>query len=179
VLFRDMSSGALNFNARATYEKYKTEAYKPVTPVDCRNNPENPACTQPGRCTGTQTSYRHSVAGEALTENVETAEWTGTSECRTDADCRIADVVAPTTVSYRPPTCFGGLGCDPITTTTQMVRTVATCNIVAPERSNDANLLLKVSVDRECSQWLGCRSSETVLDPSTNRYTEVCSMPAI
>ena len=182
VLFRDMSSGALNFNARASYEKYRAEGYKPVTPVDCRNNPENPLCNQPGRCVGTRTTIDRSSVSDGLidrlVENVSSEPWVGVSECRTDDDCR--DIVANTgSLTYR-----SGLTTDPsfirsVTTSTRSIVTRSTCNAVTPERANDANLLLKTSVDRECSQWLGCRSSETVLDPSTNRYVEICSVPAL
>ncbi len=183
VLFRDMSSGALNYNARATYEKYKEQAFRPVTPVDCRNNPDNPLCRMPGRCEGTRaTILRTAVpltSGGGVDEVVTSEAWVGASQCRTDDDCRIPADHSPERISYQ--FFSGGPGGDVTTdtTSTRSVLTRATCNTVPPERSNDANLLLKVSVDRECSQWLGCRSSETVLDPSTNKYKEICSVPAL
>ena len=48
------------------------------------------------------------------------------------------------------------------------------CTAVLAEE-NDANVLVKVKLDRDCAQWLGCRSSETVFDPSTSEYKEVCT----
>ncbi len=48
----------------------------------------------------------------------------------------------------------------------------ATCGSTA---ANDANLIVKVNVDRDCSQWLGCSSSESVFDPSTGRYKDLCT----
>ncbi len=46
-------------------------------------------------------------------------------------------------------------------------------------QQNNANLLLKVNVDRDCAQWLGCKSSETVYNPSTNKYTDICTNLAL
>ncbi len=40
--------------------------------------------------------------------------------------------------------------------------------------TNDSNLIVKVNLDRDCAQWLGCRSSETVFDPATRNYKDVC-----
>lgn len=187
VLFRDMSSGALNYNARASYEKYKQGGYKPVTPIDCRNNPENPLCNQTGRCVGTRTTIDRTTIGAPTTVHASdqaavgirstTEDWTGTAECRTDDECRVLPVESGTTFAYRVVT--GPSTFDTRTTSTRTILTRAACNAVTPERANDANLLLKVAVDRECSQWLGCRSSETVFDPSTNRYKEICSVPAL
>lgn len=184
VLFRDMSSGALNYNARASYEKYKAEGYKPTTPVDCRNNPENPLCNVPGRCQGTRRTIIRSVvpieSGGGFTEAISSEPWIGTAQCRTNDDCRVADINSPEQITYQLARGLGlGGGFTTETTSTRAIITQATCATVPPERSNDANLLLKVSVDRECSQWLGCRSSETVLDPSTNKYVEICSVPAL
>lgn len=40
--------------------------------------------------------------------------------------------------------------------------------------SNNANMLVKVRKDRECSEWLDCKSASAVFDPKTNTYTTVC-----
>jgi hypothetical protein len=39
---------------------------------------------------------------------------------------------------------------------------------------SDANLILKVDRDRECGEWLQCRSSHRVFDTQTGNYKEVC-----
>ncbi|MCC7522204.1 hypothetical protein IT407_00145 [Candidatus Uhrbacteria bacterium] len=39
---------------------------------------------------------------------------------------------------------------------------------------NTANLLIKVNIDRDCSQWLGCKSAETVFDSATREYKDIC-----
>ncbi|HLC70053.1 MAG TPA: hypothetical protein VJH75_03340 [Patescibacteria group bacterium] len=50
---------------------------------------------------------------------------------------------------------------------------------VAPDPNlpgtKDANLIVKVTQDRKCSEWLACNSSQTVFDPDTNAYKEVCA----
>ncbi len=39
---------------------------------------------------------------------------------------------------------------------------------------NDANTILKVSRDRECGEWLQCRSSHRVFDSQSGSYKETC-----
>ncbi len=43
--------------------------------------------------------------------------------------------------------------------------------LVAP---SDSNVILKVDRDRECGEWLQCRSSHRVFDAQTGNYREVC-----
>lgn len=45
--------------------------------------------------------------------------------------------------------------------------------------SSDANLLLKIKIDRDCAQWLGCKSSESVFDAATSQYKEICTNVAL
>lgn len=57
--------------------------------------------------------------------------------------------------------------------------TVQNGELVAPVAGsgssvNDANVVLKVSRDRECGEWLQCRSSHRVFDPQSGTYKEVC-----
>ena len=47
------------------------------------------------------------------------------------------------------------------------------------EQDNDANLILKVKIDRDCAQWLGCKSSETVYDAGAGRYRDICTNMAL
>jgi hypothetical protein len=44
-----------------------------------------------------------------------------------------------------------------------------------PSCKLDANILLKVGKDRQCGEWLACRSSSVVWDKDNNRYKVVCS----
>lgn len=77
--------------------------------------------------------------------------------CEVDADCALPPEPAGCT----------GAGC------TVTYRT----SCVTPQ--NDANVLVKVNTDRDCSQWLGCQSAETVFDPVTNQYKDVCTNLAL
>jgi hypothetical protein len=38
----------------------------------------------------------------------------------------------------------------------------------------DANIILKVDRDRECGEWLQCRSSHRVFDPQLGNFKEIC-----
>ncbi len=40
---------------------------------------------------------------------------------------------------------------------------------------NDANIVIKVGADRECAEWLTCRSTDAVSDEATGRYKYRCS----
>ncbi len=40
---------------------------------------------------------------------------------------------------------------------------------------NDANVVLKVARDRQCGEWLDCRSSETVFNQTSGQYQNVCT----
>ncbi|MEK7131523.1 MAG: hypothetical protein AAB797_02190 [Patescibacteria group bacterium] len=48
--------------------------------------------------------------------------------------------------------------------------------LVAPvaSTSNDANIILKVDRDRECGEWLQCRSSHRIFDSQSGNYKEIC-----
>ncbi len=78
-------------------------------------------------------------------------DYVGTATCDSDADCVF-------------PAEDGG-------------RTTYRVSCVVPR--NDANVLVKVNTDRDCAQWLGCRSAETVFDPATSQYKDVCTNLAL
>lgn len=40
---------------------------------------------------------------------------------------------------------------------------------------NTANIVIRVKRDRQCGEWLDCRSSENVFNPSTGQYQSVCT----
>lgn len=42
------------------------------------------------------------------------------------------------------------------------------------DEANNANMLVKVRKDRECSEWLDCKSASSVFDKTTNSYKTVC-----
>ncbi len=39
---------------------------------------------------------------------------------------------------------------------------------------NDSNRIIKVTRDRQCTEWLACRSATEVFDPSTNTFRQLC-----
>jgi|GEM_PF-5850253 len=49
--------------------------------------------------------------------------------------------------------------------------------LVAPVSTagNDANIIIRVKRDRQCGEWLDCRTSENVFNPSTGTYQSVCT----
>lgn len=53
---------------------------------------------------------------------------------------------------------------------------ISTGNAVNPisDDLNNANMLVKVRKDRECSEWLDCKSASAVFDKTTNAYKIVC-----
>ena len=50
--------------------------------------------------------------------------------------------------------------------------------LVAPQSGgvqNDSNIIIRVQRDRQCGEWLDCRSSETVFNSTTGQYQNVCT----
>lgn len=43
------------------------------------------------------------------------------------------------------------------------------------DSGNDTNVVIRVSRDRQCGQWLDCRSSEAVFNPSSGQFQNVCT----
>lgn len=176
ILLRDTSDATNRYNARATYASQQALARpQSVQPIDCRRNPNDPNCiAQPiGQCEGTirycplddpRCERTPSVNGFnqfTLASRVEA--WRDTSRmslltCRTDNDCTDTSPVRTT---------LPGVGDGYYTRT-------GTC-----ENPNDTNLIVKVNLDRDCAQWLGCSSSEVVLDPATNRTRNLCTNLAL
>ncbi len=44
---------------------------------------------------------------------------------------------------------------------------------------NDANLVVRIKLDRDCATWLGCQSGETVFDAVQGKYVDLCSTYAV
>jgi hypothetical protein len=40
---------------------------------------------------------------------------------------------------------------------------------------NDSNIVIRVKRDRQCAQWLDCRTSETVFNPADGSFSNVCT----
>ncbi len=48
-------------------------------------------------------------------------------------------------------------------------------NAVSAAGTNDTNIVIRVQRDRQCGEWLDCRSSENVFNPTTGQYQNVCT----
>ncbi len=188
VLMRDTMSEDNRYNARATYATQQAMPRPtPILPIDCVRNPTDPTCrVQTGTCEGT---IRYCATALACREAAVPVSFPATGEvrgnvwpmslvnilwhdqptvlnllrCHTDADC-IDEAFVPVPAS--PPT-------SPPTPPSYYQRT-GSCKI-----ENDANLIVKVNIDRDCAQWLGCSSSEVVFDPATNRSRSLCTNVAL
>jgi hypothetical protein len=175
ILIRDTSDANDRYNARATYAGQQSlPRLLPVQPIDCQRNPADPNCrAQKGECSGTikacPTSDPTCAGIPGLNEFSlgalsATDVWRSSpilmslTTCRVDSDC---------TDSAPRPGFIPGVGAVVYTRR-------ATCSV-----PNDANLIVKVKMDRDCAQWLGCSSSEVVSDPATNRTRNLCTNLAL
>lgn len=184
VPFRNMSDARLLYSTEATLASYQSHQLTAVPPVDCQSNPTQPGCAmvRTGKCTGTKVVTRYTPVygvgtlsrviigtGDAITVSTT---YVGGS-CSQDTDCagEAASRLSGRMFTYS--LVSGETAHDP-----EIETHVAgiTCN---KPSLNDANQIIKVKVDRDCAQWLGCSSGETVYDPSVNRYREVCTQTAL
>lgn len=175
ILFNDLSDTRLKYNTGATYKKSRDEGDTAQQPIDCANDPDNPYCTSCktpkldcgtgpwpsfgpcNKCNQTPPPPGQKCMPEATqfiptSKNIANAinQFNNTA-CTADADCSIN---------------LGG---------TQGT-VVGTCS---PGAVNNANVVLKVNLDRDCAEWLGCATAETVFDPVQQKYVDVCTETAL
>ncbi len=173
VLFNNKSIGDMQANSKATYQKSVDERGAAQTPVDCKNDPENPYCkvcvnfslmdlpsganpTTPGELLSSlQLNPVNTLTyAKQLIDYELKLEKSGLL-CESDLDCAFegqaifAEGAAPSN--------FSGFA-------------VGSCG-----RQNDSNVVIKVQLDRECARWMGCRTGETVYDPAQQKYVNQCS----
>lgn len=163
ILLRDMSASILKYNIPASYAKYRANNFKATKPLDCEGADKKDAFCQTTVCKGTETITGEDIFKRQLTP--ETKEWIG-SACIQDSQC-VYDVTGDkeiiNLVLFNKTHSFKG-----------------TCqNVPGITLKNDANTLMKVDIDRDCAQWLGCKSAETVFDTATNKYKDVCTNLAL
>lgn len=189
VLFRDMSDGFLKYNVKASYARYQ-QSFTPSPPVNCRETPDDIHCAQVGKCVGTIRMFnrtntrqlRSSLPGDPagtrrdfdIINEIQTSsqEWTGAS-CTVDSECQVDPVWSGDDLPFLV---LNDSGFSVVSTTRSRVTRYDTrCDVRDAEDSNDSNLIVKVNVDRDCAQWLGCKSAETVRDPATNQYKDLCT----
>lgn len=151
VLFRDLSDSRLRWSVKATNEKAHLENDAPQTPIDCVADPSNPFCKDVGRCANLTLTgcggQGCAAAAAGFDSGPAFIAKKLNQSCSVDTDCsHSADQGDPD-------------GYD----------VVGTC------QKNDANVVVKVKLDRDCAQWLGCSSSETVFDPAQQKYVDLCT----
>lgn len=190
VLLRNMSKSNLTYSTEATLAAYQANNLKPVAATDCQANPSAPGCgaARTGRCVGTRVTTRYRVVRRSGTElsgividtdqvvvdGTTSGPYSGNTCVRT-SDCEAeAAPVYSGTLSYT-----GGISVGRTVQQTHQIESQV--NGIACERpsANDANEIVKVRIDRDCAQWLGCSTGETVYDPSTNRYRDTCTQVAL
>ncbi len=186
VLLRDMSSAQPLYNTNASYAAFQANRLNPVQPVNCQTDPTNQHCRQGaivGRCQIETRTLRRRVERvgtdfvndvptrfiDQIVETSQTATTTG-GVCTFDRDCE-----APVS-SVGPDVVYVDRNGRNVLTPSFESRSVASC---IPGEVNDANIIAKVTLDRDCAQWLGCSSGETVFDPATGRYREICTNTAM
>ena len=154
VLFRDTTNSDVNYNTKATYAKSNADNQAPESPINCASDSSNPLCQNGKICTDIKwkcvtdpsTGIMNCPLPAAVPDYIKTK--TGAS-CVTDTDCASKPVFGTTSV-------FTG-----------------TC--AQQTLKNDANLILKVRLDRDCATWLGCSAGETVYDSSQSKYVDLCT----
>ncbi len=165
VLFRDLSDPRNRYNTVATYAKSKAEGDTPQTPIDCVTDPDNAYCQGAGRCVGVavdpRCEYRDGPDADSIPDQYYCAHIAST----------FSDTVVKNFVStHQGASCNSDAEC----TDQDPEHAIAgTCEI------NNANAVLKVKLDRDCAQWLGCSSAETVYDPAQGKYVDLCTDVAV
>lgn len=184
VLVRDMSSSVLRYSLDATLQAYSNNRLEPIAPVNCEENPNSPGCPR-GRCVGTRVRMDRvspgglvQIARSEIQETETRSSYVG-GQCGAVNDCE-ADAAPQRSVevvSY-----LTAIGAESLPAWETRVEGL-NCEVTLPGGGrtsvNDANMVVKVRMDRDCAQWLGCSSGETVYDPATNRYREICTQTAL
>ncbi|MBI5654908.1 hypothetical protein HZC53_04635 [Candidatus Uhrbacteria bacterium] len=151
VLFRDMNSNQLPFSTGASYAKAHAQGDSAVSPVNCTTDPDSDYCkNSKGRCTNLRYVNCAGLVCSLKTWESFISSHLGAS-CDSNADCS----------NMLPPGATNGFAVS------------GTC------QKNDANLVIKVKMDRDCKTWLGCSSAETVYDPSQQKYVDLCTNLAV
>lgn len=163
VLFRDLSDPRNRYSTVATYAKSKAEDDTPQAPVDCVTDPNNAFCQNAGRCVGVSVSLQCQHLDGPDPDSAPDYYF-----CPQGGNA-YADYLADDFIdAHQGASCNTNADCsDP------GLFIGGTCEV------NNANAVLKVKLDRDCAQWLGCSSAETVYDPAQGKYVDVCTDVAV
>jgi hypothetical protein len=153
ILLRNQSDPILRYSTKATDLAYRANNFNAVQPIDCVADPSNPFCAP--RCIGKKIT------------NPPAGRIAASYESDFEGDvCEIATDGTDNCDTLHPSESAPGGG-------------TITYDVTCRRPANDANTLIKVNTDRDCSQWLGCESAETVFDPATNQYKDICTNLAL
>jgi hypothetical protein len=181
VLFNDTGEPGLDYNSSATYVAsvhadalFGDSSFDLVDPIDCDGG--NSVITQPDGTTvdlcAQRCAYRKSELNNAtfnastISSLLDSYEFGGS--CYQDSDCstyvsETGDVVDGTCESRVSSYTISSSSFSFSSGTTDVTRL-----------ENDANRVLKINRDRQCSEWLTCSSSQTVWDEATGKYKTIC-----
>lgn len=154
ALFRDLNDPAVKYRADSTYLRSRDEAGGgSVAIVSCPD--DEPNCK---RCEWTQ------VEVSGITKTILAFGYD--KPCRSDSDC--AGIIPPEdelTYGDATRTARGSI----------KMSCVALPKTANSALKNDSNLLIKVTPDRECGEWLDCRSTATVWDEAAGKFKKICA----
>ncbi|MFA5947104.1 MAG: hypothetical protein WC813_03705 [Patescibacteria group bacterium] len=160
ALFNDTSVSAKNANSSATEMSsrhadalFNAQPFSLVDPIDCDSNATT--ITTPSGASVDLCAKRCVYAESAvkdLTAQASTLNIYGSS-CYNSADC--APVNSEKGELVKATSCASGA--------------------TVPRLKDDANTVLAVNRNRQCSEWLSCADAQTVWDERTNSYKTVCA----
>ncbi len=177
VAFKQTSDPSNLYSAATSYYKSKRDAQNgKVSPVNCDLAQHDPACdyrcmsVPAGHCSVTQ---KYDCRADSDCQRCSNNE---AITCTSNGDCGGGTCSAPgqTCVGVKKYTsaCQINTDCNAaLGETCVQIGTVA--NPVSP--GNDANVIIHVSPDRECSEWLACTTYSTAWDASKGQYRKICS----
>ncbi|TAK05321.1 hypothetical protein EPO33_05145 [Patescibacteria group bacterium] len=174
VLFNDTTDPNVTANTLVTNSVSAERGNASVAPATC----PGPGCSQ---C-----MYRRYV-GRVGSEFDELFERTDGQVCGTVSDCtgaRDDEEATCVTGTGGNADCPAGAACAAYFVNDPRVHFIDAFGSEHPTvdsflgtlgvRGNDANVVLNVSRDRVCGEWLACQSSTPVWDPTRNRFIEIC-----
>ncbi|MCR4278716.1 MAG: hypothetical protein NUV81_02300, partial [bacterium] len=176
ILFQDLSDTRSRFNVGATYNKSSDESDTAQQPIDCITDPNNPycrTCKEPQLDCGVGPWQKGGVCDRCNSKVVppNTACILG----QTDLIASNSKSVTNAMSLFANKTCRTEADCTfPVTGSSGDL--IGTC---VDGAVNNANVVLKVNLDRDCAQWLGCATAETVYDPTQQKYVDVCTETAL
>lgn len=153
VLLDQTSKTRKTYSSRATYLKSNNAGGDAVSPVDCGSNPNHSMCRkvcgyiQDGKCS-----------------------FTG-NPCTMDAQCGGSGEVCAGQPAFDI-ACVGDADCAPVGGVCLMISGLG---FGIDSMPNDANTVIKVRRDRECSRWLECVQSDSVWDENKSEWFSSCS----